>query len=30
LLHFLCVKKNTIMVKLRKYKKALLSQNISE
>jgi hypothetical protein len=30
LLHFLCVKKSTIMVKLRKYKKALLSQNISE
>ena len=30
LLHFLCVKKNTIMVKLRKYKRALLSQNISE
>ena len=30
LLHFLCVKKSTIMVKLRKYKKVLLSQNISE
>ena len=30
LLHFLCVKKSTIMVKLRKYKKTLLSQNISE
>ena len=28
LLHFLCVRKNTIMVKLRKYKKILLNQNI--
>ena len=28
LLHFLCVRKNTIMVKLQKYKKILLNQNI--